>query len=128
MHVVLLARCCVFVPRGGGSVAAAGDGGAIRALADAVTPVRSSATAPILGVALFIASRSIPVEIALHLRRAQQLLDPFGFVEPIVDAEADVGREFEIDPMGDLAAQIAFVAFERGEHGCLRRWPPSGMT
>src|SRR5215831_3027426 len=43
------------------------------------------------------------LQITLHPRRMQQLLDAFGFLEPLVDAEADVRREFHVDPMGDLA-------------------------
>src|SRR5690349_21696006 len=33
-----------------------------------------------------------PLEVALHPRRMQQLLDARGLLEPLVDAEADVGR------------------------------------
>src|SRR5215831_7165794 len=60
-----------------------------------------------------------PLEVALDARRVQQLLDPLRLVEPLVEAEADVGREFQIDLAGDDAAQIALVAFERGNHGLL---------
>ena len=56
------------------------------------------------------------VEVALDCGCSQQLLDPFGFVESLVDAEPDVGREFQVDVVRDLAAQIALVALERREH------------
>src|SRR5215471_8701014 len=59
------------------------------------------------------------LQITLHPRGMQQLLDALGLVEPLVDAEADVRREFEVHPMGDLAAQIALVALERLDHRLL---------
>ena len=67
-------------------------------------------------------------EVALHLRRAQQLLDPFGLVESLVDAEADVGREFQVDAVRDLAAQEFLVALEAPRRTSSASWPPSGMT
>src|SRR5438094_10578443 len=36
-------------------------------------------------------------EIALHLRRTQQLLDALSLREALVDAEADIRREFQVD-------------------------------
>src|SRR5690242_2773851 len=56
------------------------------------------------------------LQVALHPRGVQQLLDALGLVEPLVDAEADVRREFQVHAMGDLAAQIALVALERVDH------------
>src|SRR5262249_35872564 len=50
-----------------------------------------------------------PLQITLHPRRMQQPLDALRLVEALVDAEADVGREFQVDAMGDLAAQVALV-------------------
>src|SRR6266536_2089643 len=52
-------------------------------------------------------------EIALDRGRPQQSLDPFRLAESLVDAEADVGREFEIHLLGDRAAHVALVAVER---------------
>src|SRR5215813_2442667 len=63
--------------------------------------------------------RLVALEVALHPRRMQQLLDARGLVEPLVDAEADVGRELHVHPMGDLAAQEPLVALERIEHRLL---------
>src|SRR5579871_2678106 len=64
---------------------------------------------------LFVAG----LEAALHARGVQQLLDARGLLEPLVDAEADVGRELHVDAMGDLAAQVALVALERLDHRLL---------
>src|SRR5262249_7447268 len=57
-----------------------------------------------------------PAKIALHRRRAQQVLDAFRLVEAIVDPEPDLGRELQIDLTRDDAPQIALVALERLEH------------
>src|SRR4051812_48729902 len=57
-------------------------------------------------------------EIALDRRRAQQLFDPLRFVEPLVEAEMDIGCEFEVHPAGDLTAQEFSVAIECLQH-CL---------
>ncbi len=57
-----------------------------------------------------------PLEVALYLRRTQEALDAFRFAKPLVDPEADVGGEFQIHAMRDLAAQKALVALERREH------------
>ena len=46
-----------------------------------------------------------PLEVALHLRRTQEALDALRFAEPLVDPEADVGGEFQVHAMRDLAAQ-----------------------
>ena len=46
-------------------------------------------------------------EIALHHRCSQKLLDPFRFVESLVDAEANLGRKFQVNAPRDLAAHIA---------------------
>src|SRR6185312_406444 len=58
----------------------------------------------------------VVLQIAHHRRRAQQLVDPLGFGETLVDAEADVGREFQVDALGDLDAQKFLVALEGGDH------------
>src|ERR1700722_12218353 len=55
-------------------------------------------------------------KVALHVRRPQQLFDALGLREALVDAETDIGRELEVHAVGDLAAQPALVALERGEH------------
>src|ERR1043166_4708294 len=54
-------------------------------------------------------------EVALDRRRAQQLLDPLRLVEPLVEPEPDVGREFQIDLAGNDAGRLGSVAFERGD-------------
>src|SRR5215472_6231930 len=59
------------------------------------------------------------LQIALHPRGMQQFLDALGLLEPLVEAEADVRREFHVDAMRDLAAQEALVALERVEHRLL---------
>ena len=56
------------------------------------------------------------VQVPLDLGRAQQPLDPLRLLEALVDAETDVGREFQVHPMSDLAAQIALVAFQQLPH------------
>src|SRR5262245_4387607 len=61
-------------------------------------------------------NRSLLVEVARHARIVQQLVDAVGFVEALVEAEANLGREFHVDAMRELAAQEAFVAIERVEH------------
>ena len=70
---------------------------------------------------------SLLVEVALDRGRAQQFVDALGLRESLVDAEADVGREFQIDAMGDLAAQI-FLLRSSAASTSSRRVPPSGMT
>src|SRR6266700_5704276 len=52
-------------------------------------------------------------EIAFDRGRPQQSLDPFRFAAPLVDAEADVGSEFQVHLLGDRAAHVALVAVER---------------
>src|SRR6266403_3158497 len=56
------------------------------------------------------------VEVALHRRCSQQLFDPLGLVETLVELESDVRREFQIDAPRNLAAQETLIAFERGEY------------
>src|SRR5579864_2700191 len=55
-------------------------------------------------------------KIALDCRRSQKLLDPFRFVESLVDAKANLGCKFQVNAARDLAADITFVAIERFEH------------
>ena len=55
-------------------------------------------------------------EVALDRGRAQQLVDALGLLEALVDPEADIGREFQIDAVGDFAAQEFLVALKGGEH------------
>ena len=55
-------------------------------------------------------------EIALDRRRAQQFVDALGFRKTLVDPEADIGREFQIDAVGDFAAQKFLVALESGDY------------
>src|SRR6516164_9206223 len=63
-----------------------------------------------------IASLVLPFQIAPHCRRSQQPLDPFRFIEALVDPESDFGSEFQIDVTRDLAAQEALVTIERSQH------------
>src|SRR5262249_58355729 len=72
------------------------------------------ASAARLGLMFAIA---VSVEVAFDRGRAHQLLDALRLVEALVEAEADVGGEFQIHLAGNDAAQIALVAFERGNHG-----------
>src|SRR5205085_2567239 len=58
----------------------------------------------------------LALEVTLDRWRSQQLLDPFRFVEPFVGAESNVRREFQVDVVRDLAAQVALVALQRLEH------------
>ena len=50
----------------------------------------------------------------LHVRRAQQLVDALGLGEPVVDTEADIGCEFQIDAVRDFGPQKFLVALEGG--------------
>src|SRR5581483_5845580 len=52
----------------------------------------------------------LALEVALDRRRSQQLLDPFRFVKAVIDAEADLGSELQVNSPRQLAAQEAFVA------------------
>src|SRR5215471_700630 len=80
-------------------------------------PSAAGGGGPGSGPVSFIFATSL--QVALHPLGVQQLLDALGLVEPLVDAEADVGREFQVDAMGDLAAQVALVALERLDHRLL---------
>src|SRR6476661_233864 len=62
----------------------------LRALGGAASAMRASSliAAPV-------------AEIARHRRRAQQLVDALGFGETLVDAEAQIGRKFQIDTLRD---------------------------
>src|SRR5262249_557921 len=55
-------------------------------------------------------------EVALDCGRSQELLDPFGLLEAIVDCEPDVRRKFQVDAPSNLAAQESPVAVQRREH------------
>src|ERR1051326_7869861 len=55
-------------------------------------------------------------KIALDCRRSQKLLDPFRFVESLVDAKPNLRCKFQVNAARDLAAHITFVAIERFEH------------
>ena len=66
-------------------------------------------------------------EIAFDRRRAQQPVDALGLGEAVVDAKADVGREFQIDAMRDLGADKFLVALEGGDD-LVGVTAPSGMT
>src|ERR1051325_10826666 len=47
---------------------------------------------------------------------SQKLLDPFRFVESLVDAKSDLRCKFEVNAPGDLAANVAAVALQRAEY------------
>src|SRR5207253_4990274 len=59
------------------------------------------------------------VEVPLDLRCSQKLLDPFRFVESLVDAESNLRCELEVNAPRDLAAQEFLVALECAEHFAL---------
>src|SRR5262245_43359931 len=61
-------------------------------------------------------STGASAEIALHCRRAQQILDTLRLIEAVVDPEPDVGREFQVHLPRDDATQIALVALQRLDH------------
>src|ERR1051325_11720579 len=79
-----------------------------------LTPACPCGAEPGRGPVSFIIVAAL--KVAVHLRSVQQLLDALGLAEPLVDAEADVGREFQVHAMCDLAAQEALVALERVDH------------
>src|SRR6202035_90055 len=91
----------------------------------ASAPIRGPGSGPVsslavIGAGIFDSFVIVGVfQIALHVRRAQQLLDALGLAEALVDAESDVGRELQVHAMRDLAAQVALVALERLEHRLL---------
>ena len=58
-------------------------------------------------------------EIASDLGTAEDLVDGGGVVERRVEAEAQVGHEFEIEPWGEELAKMAAVTLEGGEEGIL---------
>src|SRR5262245_39063688 len=64
-----------------------------------------------LGVAMF--------EIASDLGTVEDLVDMGGIVERRVEAEAQVGHEFEIEPWGEKLADVAAVTLEGSEEGVL---------
>ena len=68
----------------------------------------------------------LAAQVALDLRRSQKLLDPFRFLESLVDAKANLGRKFQVNALRDFAAHVALVALQRIEHLLTSR-PPSGM-
>jgi len=55
------------------------------------------------------------LQVAGDFRRFQQGVDLGSRVETIVENETQIGREFQIDAMGDLRAQRLLVALERGD-------------
>src|SRR6185437_4288089 len=76
---------------------------------------RGGAVAMVVGASALRTSSVIAVlfEIAFDLRRAQQLFDALGFGETIVHPESEIGREFQIDAVGDFATQEFLVALEQ---------------
>src|SRR5262245_34244824 len=54
------------------------------------------------------------VQVPLDRRRSQKLLDPFRFVESLINAESNVRCEFQVNAPRDLAAQEFLVALQRG--------------
>ena len=65
--------------------------------------------------------------VALHLLAAQQRVDARRLVEGLVAQEAQVGREFQVDPLRHLGAQALRLRFSAATTGSSSR-PPSGMT
>src|SRR5262245_3943007 len=78
-------------------------------------PPRGGAGASPVVVNSFILA-GLLLEVAANLRCSQKLLDSFGFVESLVDSEANVRCKFQINVARNLAAQEAFVALERRQH------------
>src|SRR4051794_22201051 len=64
---------------------------------------------------LFFVAR-LRFEIAPNLGRSQNLLDPFRFIESLVESEANVRSEFQVNAACDLAAKKLLIALERFEH------------
>jgi hypothetical protein len=56
------------------------------------------------------------MEVSLDCGCSQELLDPFGLLEAIIDREPDVRRKFQIDAPSNLAAQEPPVTVQRGKH------------
>src|SRR2546429_373275 len=56
------------------------------------------------------------VEVLLDRRRSQKLLDPFRFVESLVDAKSNLRCKFQVNAPRDLPAQKFLVALERRHH------------
>src|SRR5262245_54904427 len=56
------------------------------------------------------------IQIALDVRRAQQLVDALGFGKAIVDAKTDIGCKLQVDAVGDLGPQIFLMSFEGGHN------------
>ena len=65
---------------------------------------------------LFVHSSSSPSRSRFHRRRAQQLVDALRLVEPLVQAEAQVGRKLHVDVMRNFLAHEFLVLLESGEH------------
>src|SRR3974390_1086587 len=55
-------------------------------------------------------------EIALDRGCSQKLLDPFRFVESLVDAKSDLRCKFEVNTPRNFAADVSAVAVKRAEH------------
>ena len=51
----------------------------------------------------------------MDCRCSQQFLDPFCFVESLVDAKSNLRRKLEINAARDLAAHITLIALERNK-------------
>ena len=52
----------------------------------------------------------------MDYRRSQKLLDPFCFVESLVEAESNLGSKFQVNAPGDLTAHVSFIAIKSVEH------------
>ena len=61
----------------------------------------------------------VALEIATDLGTVEELIDMGGIVEGRVEAEAQVGKEFEVEPRRQQLAEMLAVAVERGEEGVL---------
>src|SRR5580700_11760903 len=58
----------------------------------------------------------VAVEVAPDRRRSQKLLDPFRFVESLVNVEPNFGSKFQVNAPRDLATYKTFVTIERFNH------------
>ncbi len=56
------------------------------------------------------------LQIALHIRRAQQFLDALGLGKAVVHPKTDIRRKFKIDSVRDFRTQKFLVPLEGGDN------------
>src|SRR6185437_968905 len=114
-------RCFFPCPASAVALCASADRSGEAPAADgASAPVRGPGSEPVCSLSPMGLGSSLLIvavfQVALHVGRAQQLLDALGLAEALVEAEAEVGRELHAHAVRDLAAQVALVALERLQH------------